>query len=91
MNIVLLSIKDPKLKTIAEKVFANERITEEEGLTLYESNHLSLLGSLAHYVRTQKHGKKVYFNRNFHIEPTNICIFTCAFCAFARKPGQEGA
>ncbi|MCS7029393.1 MAG: aminofutalosine synthase MqnE [Bacteroidia bacterium] len=91
MNIILSSIKDPKLKAVAEKVVANERITEEEGLMLYESNHLSLLGSLAHYVRTRKHGKKVYFNRNFHIEPTNICIFTCAFCAFARKPGQEGA
>ena len=91
MNFLISSIKDTALKAIAEKVLANERITDEEGLILYESNHLSLLGSLAHHVRTRKHGKNVYFNRNFHIEPTNICIFTCAFCAFARRPGEEGA
>lgn len=48
------------------------------------------MGDLAHIVRLRKHGRKTFFNRNFHIEPTNICIYECSFCAFARKPGEEG-
>lgn len=90
MNILTAPIQDPQLKRIAEKVLAGERINPEEGLALYESNNLALLGALAHTVRLRKHEKRTYFNRNFHIEPTNICIFTCSFCAFARRPGEEG-
>lgn len=77
-------------RQIAEKVLREERITDEEGLHLYESDNLPFLGLLAHTIRERHHGDKTYFNRNFHLEPTNICIYTCAFCSFARRPGEEG-
>lgn len=77
-------------EAIAAKVQAGERITPEEGLKLYESDNLPFLGMLADHIRKKKHGLTTYFNRNFHIEPTNICIYECAFCSFARKPGQTG-
>ena len=79
------------LKSIAHKVFNNQRITDSEGLYLYEKADLGTLGVLANWVRLQKHGKKTWFNRNFHIEPTNICIYSCKFCSYARKINQEGA
>ncbi len=72
------------LKIIAEKVFNNERITNEEGLLLFEKGSLSFVGTLANYIREKKHGNNTYFNRNFHIEPTNVCVFSCAFCSYSR-------
>jgi len=72
------------LKKIAEKVVAGQRISEEEGLILFEEGSLPFLGSLANFVREKLHGDKTYFNRNFHIEPTNICVFTCNFCSYSR-------
>jgi aminodeoxyfutalosine synthase len=73
-----------KLKTIAKKVLSGERITVAEGITLFEEGELSFLGSLANFVREKKNGNHTYFNRNFHIEPTNICVFTCNFCSYSR-------
>lgn len=81
---------NPVEQAIAEKTFQGIRLTDEDALALYETKNLSFLGSLANYVREQKHHLKTFFNRNFHIEPTNICIYTCSFCAFARRPGEEG-
>ena len=72
------------LKKIAEKVYKNERITFDEGLLLYEKAELGYLGILANYIREKKNGNHVYFNRNFHIEPTNICVFDCKFCSYSR-------
>jgi aminodeoxyfutalosine synthase len=72
------------LQTIAEKIQNGERITEEEGLQLFKEGSLPFLGSLANGVRERLHGDKVYFNRNFHIEPTNVCVFSCNFCAYSR-------
>ena len=72
------------LLAIQEKVYANERITDEEGLLLFQTGSLPFLGSLANYIREKKHGDVTYFNRNFHIEPTNVCIFTCNFCSYSR-------
>jgi aminodeoxyfutalosine synthase len=82
----------PELRKIAEKVANSERITEAEGLLLYEQGELGYLGALANAVRERKHGDNTYFNRNFHIEPTNICIYTCAFCSYSRliKQRSEG-
>jgi aminodeoxyfutalosine synthase len=51
---------------------------------LFESAPLSMLGSLANYIRESRHGHKTYFNRNFHIEPTNVCVFACKFCSYSR-------
>jgi len=78
------AITDADLKHIAQKVFEEERISDEEGLTLFEKGSLSFVGTLANYIREQKHGDKTYFNRNFHIEPTNVCVFACAFCSYSR-------
>jgi aminodeoxyfutalosine synthase len=72
------------LQKIGEKVFNNERITDEEGLLLFERGSLPFLGSLANHIREKLHGDKTYFNRNFHIEPTNVCVFSCNFCSYSR-------
>jgi aminodeoxyfutalosine synthase len=79
-------------KRIAEKVLHSERITEEEGIYLYEKGDLAYLGVLATHIRHAKNGKNVYFNRNFHIEPTNVCIYSCTFCSYSRliKKREEG-
>lgn len=85
-NINLLAIEtvSPELKNITEKVFGGKRITDEEGLLLFEKASLPFLGSLANHVREKLHGDKTYFNRNFHIEPTNVCVFSCNFCSYSR-------
>lgn len=81
---VPLKNADPGLQAIADKIYAGERLTKEEGLLLFEKGDLSFVGSLANHVREKLHGDKVYFNRNFHIEPTNVCVFTCNFCSYSR-------
>jgi aminodeoxyfutalosine synthase len=73
-----------ELKTIAEKVKAGERISDEDALVLFEKGSLAFAGSLANRIREQKHGDITYFNRNFHIEPTNVCVFSCNFCSYSR-------
>lgn len=98
MNTISLAtiLKDPRLqpkwRNVAEKVIANERISFDEGLLLFEEAKLAYLGALANYIREKKHGDKTYFNRNFHIEPTNVCIYTCTFCSYSRliKKRSEG-
>ena len=75
---------DSELRTIAEKALARERINEQEGLRLFQKGELSFLGGLANFVREGLHGDKTYFNRNFHIEPTNVCVFSCKFCSYSR-------
>lgn len=83
---------DSKLKEIAEKVQSTTRITEADGLYLYEHAPLGYLGVLANFIREQRHGGKTYFNRNFHMEPTNVCVYTCTFCSYSRliKKRSEG-
>jgi aminodeoxyfutalosine synthase len=73
-----------ELESIREKVLNNDRITDKEGLLLFEKASLPFLGSLANYIREKKHGDITYFNRNFHIEPTNVCVFSCNFCSYSR-------
>ncbi|MEM6764632.1 MAG: aminofutalosine synthase MqnE [Bacteroidota bacterium] len=70
---------------IAEKVLYQERISDAEAEYLYERAELPFLGVLANHIRQQKHGKRTYFNRNFHVEPTNVCIYDCTFCSYSRK------
>ncbi|WP_158799895.1 aminofutalosine synthase MqnE [Pedobacter sp. L105] len=83
---------DQQLKDIALKVQQKERITFDEGVYLYEHAELGFLGVLANYIREEKHGDKTYFNRNFHIEPTNLCVYTCNFCSYSRliKNREDG-
>ena len=80
----ILNSLPKELINIQDKVYNGERITNEEGLTLFEKGSLPFLGSLANYIREKKHGDITYFNRNFHIEPTNVCVFTCNFCSYSR-------
>jgi aminodeoxyfutalosine synthase len=81
-----------ELKTIAEQVFGKQRLTDAQALYLYQHADLSYLGILADYIRQEKHGKKTFFNRNFHLEPTNLCLYTCKFCSYSRliKQREEG-
>ncbi|MFT3702698.1 MAG: aminofutalosine synthase MqnE [Agriterribacter sp.] len=74
----------PALRTIGEKILNKERITEEDGVLLFEKGSLSFLGTLANLVRERLHGDTTYFNRNFHIEPTNVCVFSCKFCSYSK-------
>src|SRR5271169_4460773 len=82
---IIAAEKNKLLQSIGEKVLNKKRLTEEEGLLLFEKGSLSFLGALANYVRQRLHGNKTYFNRNFHIEPTNVCVFTCQFCSYSRQ------
>src|SRR5207237_761154 len=78
-----------ELLKLSDKILSGQRITPEEGLFLYEKGEVSFLGALANEVREKKHGNKTYFNRNFHIEPTNICVFDCKFCSYSRLLKQK--
>jgi len=83
--------KGSRLREISQKVIDNQRITESDALLLYQEADLGLVGALANYVREQKHGDKTFFNKNFHIEPTNVCIYSCTFCSYSRKIAQAGS
>lgn len=76
--------QDKELRTIAEKIANNTRISFNDGVLLFEKGSLPFLGALANYVREKKHGDITYFNRNFHIEPTNVCVFSCKFCSYSK-------
>ena len=96
MQSLAIHIQNPNLaqplKDIAIKVKNGLRISFDEGVYLYEHAELSYLGTLANYIREKKHGDLTYFNRNFHIEPTNICVYDCKFCSYSRmiKQREEG-
>ena len=79
------------LGSVATKVFAGERLSREDGLALYRSPHLHVVGLLANHVRERLHGDLAYFNVNQHVNYTNLCNKLCRFCAFQRLPGQDGA
>ncbi len=83
---------DNSLRSIGQKVLKAERITFDEGVQLFEKGDLGFLGALANHVRERKNGNQTFFNRNFHIEPTNICVFSCKFCSYSRtlKNREEG-
>ncbi len=81
---ILATTADKELQDIAQKVFSSTRITDQDCLALFNKGSLSYVGALANYIREKKHGDKTYFNRNFHIEPTNVCVFSCKFCSYSR-------
>lgn len=72
------------LQYVADKVKAGQRITDEDCLLLFEKASLGFVGQLANEIKEKLHGNKVFFNRNFHIEPTNVCVFSCNFCSYSR-------
>ncbi|MGG9971905.1 aminofutalosine synthase MqnE [Ferruginibacter sp. SUN002] len=84
IDTLINTTSDLSLKTIAQKVKNNERITDAEGITLFEKGSLPFVGALANFIRERLHGDTTYFNRNFHIEPTNVCVFSCKFCSYSK-------
>lgn len=76
--------KNNDLKNIGEKILNEERLSFNEGVLLFKEASLGYVGALANFVREKLHGNKTYFNRNFHIEPTNVCVFSCNFCSYSR-------
>ncbi|HYA86247.1 MAG TPA: aminofutalosine synthase MqnE [Nitrospirota bacterium] len=80
-----------RLDKIQEKVFSNKRLTRNDGVELFKSNDLLALGRMATHVAQKKNGNRVHFIRNMHINPTNICVNRCKFCAFSKSKGEPGA
>jgi len=84
LSILIHAQKNTELKNIGLKILHDERLTPQDGLLLFEKADVSYAGILANYVREKKHGDTTYFNRNFHIEPTNVCVYACKFCSYSR-------
>lgn len=82
---------DPQLSSIADKVLAEQRLSFDDGVTLYRSPDILAVGWLANWVREKMHGDIAYFNVNRHINPTNVCVAACRLCAFGRKKDAPGA
>ena len=80
----LVKQQPQELREIGEKVINQIRLSDEDALLLFQRGSLSFTGSLANHVRERMHENKTYFNRNFHIEPTNVCVFSCNFCSYSR-------
>ncbi|NUP50973.1 MAG: aminofutalosine synthase MqnE [Catenulispora sp.] len=78
-------------REIEEKVLSGSRLSFDDGVALYDTDEVAWLGELAHEVRTRKNGDKVYFNVNRHLNMTNVCSASCAYCSFQRKPGEKDA
>src|ERR1051325_9410246 len=91
-SMVAQQVVDAGLRRELEaKVYAGERLSREDGVALYASDDLTWLGRLAHHVRTEKNGDRVMFNVNRHLNLTNVCSASCAYCSFQRKPGEKDA
>ncbi|HEY4258902.1 MAG TPA: radical SAM protein, partial [Schlesneria sp.] len=79
------------LKQIEEKVIAGQRVSMEEGIFLDKEADLLTLGRLANTVRERKNGNFAYYNTNIHLNPTNVCVYRCRFCAFRADLKAEKA
>jgi aminodeoxyfutalosine synthase len=84
-------LSDPRLAPIAAKVETGERLSFEDGLLLYETQDLTGVGAMAHFVRMKRHGRRTYFVASRRLSYTNICYTHCQFCAFQAKPGDPRA
>ena len=79
------------LKRIERKILSGKRLTPENGLVLFESDDIFTIGRLANHVAEQKNSNNVFFVKNHHINPTNVCVNRCKFCAFSKSKGDKGA
>ena len=86
-----LTLNDPRMQRIADKVAASERLTFEDGLLLDEQADLHTLGQLANQVRERRNGNYAWYNTNIHLNPTNVCVYRCRFCAFRADLKDEKA
>jgi len=91
MAVTSCRISDPALPPIAEKLAAGEPLSYADGVALYASRDVHGIGRLADGVRERLHGNRAFYNRNRHINYTNVCALSCKFCSFYRKRGEEGA
>ena len=79
-----ISQVDISIRDIVKKISTSKRISDSETLTLFNKAPNSLLFSLANAIREKQNGNNTFFNKNIHIEPTNICVFDCKFCSYSR-------
>ena len=84
IQVIIGAEKDSRLQEIGNKIIKNERLVFDEGVYLFEKASLPYVGALANWKRESLHGNKTYFNKNFHIEPTNVCVFSCKFCSYSK-------
>ena len=84
IQVIINSESDHQLQNIGNKIIQNERLSFDEGVYLFEKASLPYVGALANWKRESLHGDKTYFNKNFHIEPTNVCVFSCKFCSYSK-------
>jgi aminodeoxyfutalosine synthase len=84
-RLMSVTSRHAELIDIAEKIYAQERLTFEDGLTLFQSDDLLAVGTLANRMRERINGDKTYYNVNRHMNYTNVCISDCAFCGFYRR------
>ena len=84
IEIIIAAEKNNLLQKIGNKIIHNERIGFDEGVYLFEKASLPYVGALANWKRESLHGDTTYFNKNFHIEPTNVCVFSCKFCSYSK-------
>ncbi len=86
-------ISDPTLRPIAERLASGDRLSTDDGMTLFRSPDLLGVGAMADAANRARHGERVFFAANQHINPTNVCILrkTCVFCSYARLPREDGA
>ena len=91
-SLIVTAMTDPtRLSTIEEKVYSGERLSFDDGLFLEEHVDLLTLGRLANIVRERKNGNLAFYNTNIHLNPTNVCVYRCVFCAFRTDLKNERA
>ncbi len=84
IEVIIEAEKDIQLQQIGNKIINNQRLNFNEGVYLFEKASLPYVGALANWKRESLHGDSTYFNKNFHIEPTNVCVFSCKFCSYSK-------
>ena len=82
---------EKKFEKIVKKVEEEIPLSRDEGLMLLQCEDIFFLGGLANIIREKKNGNDTYYNINAHINPSNVCINECLFCAFSRKAGDPQA
>ncbi len=87
----LVQHSSPGVQRVSDKVLSGQRLDQDDALLLYQEAELGLLGILANHIREKLNKDYTYFNRNFHFEPTNICIYNCKFCSYKRKINEPGS
>jgi len=90
-NLAHRALEREGLGPIRDKVLSRERLTDDDALKLFEAKDLSALGALANHVREARHGDLAFYNRNVHLNPTNVCVASCKFCSFARTEGETAS